>query len=258
MFRFLLSVVAMLALTAAVASPSQGNETPAVTVIQDTPHDVPFLAEGEVPTKADAEFGVLYAEGRITKLPQDAHKFYVTIFGSLKDQKYKDIVSWFETNDQLKNYKSQTHFGKIDTTMKIYGERYEKTVPALPCIRVQQADGKTLFQASGKNVPVSAEALAKGMSTECIFRWRRNRPQPQPSPDDDDAPNPDTDGDEDEDDDGGPQPDVIKGPQPDKVSPADDNHTQIVLGILVAVFAGLALGGAHGFTEKLHATRANR
>lgn len=257
MFRFLLSVVAMLALTATFASPSQGNETPAVTVIQDTPHDVPFMAEGDVLNKTDADHGVLYAEERVTKLPQDANKFYVTIFGSKKDQKYNDIVSWFDTNDQLKNFKSQTHFQKITTDMQIYGEKYEKTVPALPCIRVQQANGKTLFQASGKNVPVSAEALAKGMSTECIFRWRRNRPQP--SPDADPAPNPDTDGDESPDDEDEPQEDVIKGgPKDEKPAPADDNHTQIVLGILVAVLGGLALGGAHGFVAKLHEQRSHR
>lgn len=251
MFRFLLSVVAMVALTAAVASPSQGNETQ--TVIQDTPHDVPFTAEGEIPTKADAAYGVLYAEGRITKLPQDQHKFYLTIMGSKKDKKYQEVLSWFETEPQLKNMKRQTHFNPIDTSMQIYAERYEKTVPALPCIRVQQADGKTLFQASGENVPMSAEALAKGMSTECIFRWRRNRPQP--NPDADPAPNPDTDGEDPDEEGDDAEPDTI-GP---KAAPKpDDNHWMTVLGIIAAVTGGLTLGGGHGFVSKLHEYRANR
>ena len=250
MFRFLLSFVALVALTAAVASPVKGDETP--TVIQDTPHDVPFLVEGEIPTKADAQFGVLYAEGRITKLPQDQHKFYFTVMGNKNDEKYQKILGWLESDPQLKNYKAQCHFNQITTDMKIYGERYKATVPALPCIRVQQADGKTLYQASGQNIPASAEALAKGMSTESIFRWRRNRPCP--SPDAEPAPNPDTDG-ETPDDEGSDNanPDTVK---PD-TAPKSDDHTMTVFMVIAALAGGLAIGGGHAFVNNLQTYRAN-
>jgi hypothetical protein len=249
MFRFLLSVVAMLALTAAAASPLKGDEN-AVTesaVIQDTPHDVPFVAEGEIPTKADAQFGVLYAEGRITKLPQDQYKFYLTVMGAKNDKQYQEILSWFDSDPQLKNFKSQCHFNPISTDMEIYGKRYKATVPALPCIRVQQADGKTLFQASGKNVPISAEALGKGMSTECIFRWRRNRPNPDAEP----APNPDTDGDEADPEEDGAQPDINVNTTP------KDDHKMTVFMVLAALAGGLAIGGGHAFVNNLQAYRAN-
>jgi hypothetical protein len=152
MFRFLLSVVALVALTAAAASPLKGDEThhgrsrhrrrtaSTEAVIQDTPHDVPFLAEGEVPTKADAAYGVLYAEGRVTKLPQDANKFYLTVMGNKNDKKYQQILAWLDSEPQLKNIKLQCHFNPITTDMQIYGEKYKKTVPALPCIRMQQSE----------------------------------------------------------------------------------------------------------------------
>src|SRR5205823_12815015 len=108
---------------------------------------------------------------------------------------------------------------------------------------------------SGKNVPISAEALAKGMSTECIFRWRRNRPGPNPSPDADPAPNPDTDG-EDPDNEDDAQPDINVKVGPDK-QPVDENHMMTVLAILAALAGGLAIGGGHAFASNLQQYRAN-
>jgi hypothetical protein len=260
MFRFLLSVVALVALTAAVASPAKGNEAPAVTIIQDTQHnevvqseaDAAFveLAEAAGMT-SEAAYGVLHAEERIVKLPQDQNKFYLTVMGDKSDKKYQQLLEWLNTNPQLKSMKAQCHFNPIDTDKQIFTEHYAKTVPALPCIRMQEANGKTVFQASGNNIPMSAEALARGMSTECLFRWRRNNRNPAPNPEP--APNPDTDGDETDPDSDGASPDTVK---PD-VKPDESNHMMTVLAILAALGGGLALGGGHAFASNLEQYRAN-
>jgi hypothetical protein len=101
---------------------------------------------------------------------------------------------------------------------------------------------------------MSAEALAKGLSTECIFRWRRNRPNP--SPDADPAPNPDTDGDEADPEEDGAQPDINVKVGPKDESKSDD-HKMIVLGVIAALMGGLALGGGHAFVNNLNQYRAN-
>jgi hypothetical protein len=60
----------------------------------------------------------------------------------------------------------------------MFKSRYGSTTGDLPCVRIQDANGKTIYQCSGKNLPLSPEALANSISTTCL---RRNvQPDQQP------------------------------------------------------------------------------
>ena len=179
-----------------------------------------------VPTKADAAYGVKYTEARIAKLPQDGNKFYCTVFGEAGTAEYDAIVEWFETVPELKAFAAQTHFNKYPKQSTEYKQRYGKTVKSLPMIRVQKANGEKLFQVSGANIPMSGEALAQHLNTECLRRWRLccPRPKPEPSPEPDD------------------EEDVEPAPDDEDVlddKPADDSS----LGILIAIVAAGVLSG---------------
>jgi hypothetical protein len=178
------------------------------------------------PAKADAAYGVKYTEARVVKLPQDGDKLFCTVFGEAGNADYEAISEWFKTVPELKAFAAQTHFNNYPKQSTEYKQRYGKTVKSLPMIRVQKANGEKLFQISGANIPMSGEALAKNLNTECLRRWRqccpRPKPEPSPEPDDEEVePAPD---------------DKDVGP----VTPEDDAS----LGVLLAI---VAVGVAAGF-----------
>ena len=151
---------------------------------------------------ADPDGGVVYTQDRVVKLPQDQEKMYLTLFGDRSDPRFDEISNWFNTNKNLAGVKNQTHFQVIYTDSTMFKQRYAKTVPATPCIRLQEANGHTVYQVSGKNIPMSADAVLNGVKTktERIFNrrsypdgncpWSQPAPQPAPAPLDDPAPQP--------------------------------------------------------------------
>lgn len=144
--------------------------------------------------KADAAYGVRYAEEQIVSLPQDQNKPYLTVFGSPADPKFKAINAWFKSNENLVAIKDQTHFNSIATTSAMYRERYAKGARTLPCVRLQTADGEPIVELAGRDVPMTGEALAKALNraasdAECFRRHREctppdRDPEPQPLPPD--------------------------------------------------------------------------
>jgi hypothetical protein len=235
MFRFLLSVVAMLAL-ATFASPSKGDD-----VVPAAPDVIIPAEEIAQEGKADAAYGVKYTQERIVQLPQDKDKFYLSIYGDANDPKFQAVVKWFSTNNELAAFKAQVHFNAVETTSAIYKERYAKTVAKTPCVRVQDAQGVRLYQCSGDGIPLSAEALTKALNTECLRRWRKNHGQPEPTPD----PTPDTTPDNDY---GGGTPNT----NPD--TPPVDDFPYLLMWVVVGV--ALIGGGAYGVVGKLRELRA--
>ena len=147
---------------------------------------VPALAVEPV-MKADPAYGVRYAQEQIVTLPQDQEMPYLTLFGNRNDPKFLVMVKWFETNETLIGIKNQTHFNVIYSDMAMYRDRYASTIPALPCVRLQAVnEDQPVVEYSGIKVPMTADALAKGLNTsasnaEC-FRRRCPKPQPQPKP----------------------------------------------------------------------------
>lgn len=195
---------------------------------------------GEPAMKADAAYGVRYAEERIVTLPQDQEKPYLTLFGDRSNPKFRDMVKWFQTNDLLVGIKDQTHFNVIYSDTAMYRDRYAASVSALPCVRLQAVgEAEPVVEFAGVHVPMTADALAKGLNTsassaEC-FRRRRCCPQPAPAPplDVDPAPQP------------------IDTPPPPVPTPSKPRnltwHLLAVLGVL-----GLGLGAAKHFSDVYH------
>lgn len=128
--------------------------------------------------KADAAYGVRYTEERVVNLPQDQFKPYLTLFGDRDDSKFKAMVKWFDENKTLVELKDQTHYNVIYSDTRLYHDRYSKAVPVLPCVTLQSvADREPVARFAGLNVPMTADALAKGLNTRAkasqCFRDRR-------------------------------------------------------------------------------------
>ena len=121
-----------------------------------------------VPCLADTVNGVL-AEERVVNLPQDQSKWYVSVVGNATDPRYNEIVGWFDTNASLKKLKNQVHFCPVTSETAVYQARYASNVKGLPTVRMQQADGTVVYEAAGKNLPMTAAglngALAGAVST---------------------------------------------------------------------------------------------
>jgi len=151
--------------------------------------------------KADAAYGVLHAEERVINLPADQGKWHVSVIGNPRDAKYQMVKGWFDSHPSLKHLKDQTHFHPITTTSTMYRDRYAKSTPKVPCVRIQSGDGQVMYQVCGQDVPMSADALDQAIRTE-LFRRRRCCPSPEPGP--------------------GPEPPAVPDPEPqplDQVGP---------------------------------------
>jgi hypothetical protein len=149
---------------------------------------VPVYA-GDPVMKADPAYGVRYTQEKVVALPQDQETPYLTLFGDRNDPKLNEMVRWFETDQTLAGIKSQTHWNVIYTDTVMYQDRYARTISALPCVRLQAADEeRPVAEYAGVNVPMTADALAKGLNTsagsaECFRHWHKNHsPQPSPKP----------------------------------------------------------------------------
>jgi hypothetical protein len=115
---------------------------------------------------------------RVETLPADADNWYVSVMGDPSDPEYQKVVAWFQTNPQLQTLADRTHYSVIPATGAMYRQRYASTVPALPCVRVQTADGTVLCQLSGDNIPATSPAMYQAVKSYCI---RRTTPAPQPN-----------------------------------------------------------------------------
>ncbi len=193
---------------------------------------------GESAMKADAAYGVRYAQEKVLALPQDQETPYLTLFGERNDPKFREMVKWFDANGALVAMKKQTHFNVIYSDTPMYRERYASTMPALPCVRLQAVgEDEPAAEFAGINVPMTADALARGLnaqaaSAEC-FRGRHRQPQPIEPPVD---PPPQ------------PLPPVTPPPAP------KSDLTWALLGVLAV--AGLGLGVAKHFSDAYHGRKA--
>ena len=163
-----------------------------------------------VPCFADTVNGVL-AEERVINLPQDQDKWYVSVVGNANDARYDEILGWFDSNQSLAKLKDQVHFCPVASDTAIYKERYSANVKGLPTVRMQKSDGTVVYEAAGKNLPMTAAglngalagAVSDSQGLRPILPWRRDtdhrlndleRPKPQPQPQPDPEPQPIDDG----------------------------------------------------------------
>lgn len=126
--------------------------------------------------RADAAYGVRYAEEQVVELPRDQGKFYLTVFGNEGEPRYEQVKSWIANDPQLKAVKAQTIYNTYRADSVMYRERYAQGISGIPCVRLQAPQGQVVYEAAGANVPMSAEALYNGIADEC--RRRHCRPQP--------------------------------------------------------------------------------
>ena len=212
-----------------------------------------------VPCFADTVNGVL-AEERVVNLPQDQSKWYVSVVGNATDARYREIVGWFDTHSSLKKLKNQVHFCPVTSDTAIFQARYASNVKGLPTVRMQKPDGTVVYEAAGKNIPLTAGglngAIAGAVNTASglrpILPWRREMerrcpgpcPTPQPNPQPNPQPQPDPE----------PQPidDNNGPPNVDPEPQADLPPWGLVLVCLGGVLVGLGTGYGRELYDKLH------
>jgi hypothetical protein len=154
--------------------------------------------------------GVL-AEERVVNLPNDQGKWYISVVGSATDARYNEVLGWFDSNPSLAKLKDQVNFCPVASDTPMYTERYSTNVKGLPTVRMQKSDGTVVYEAAGKNLPMTAaglngalaEAVSDTQGLRPILPWRRDaddrlndleRPKPQPQPQPDPQPQPINDG----------------------------------------------------------------
>lgn len=179
------------------------------------------------PTKADAAYGVRYAQEQVVQLPQDQGKWYLSLFGNEGETKYETLKSWFSTDAQLQGIRTQAHYNTYRADSTMFAERYA-TSTTVPCVRLQDASGTVVFQAVGEAIPMSAQALYNSMNDACR---RRCRPCPQPTPTPQPTPNP------------------VKPPVTPTPPAVSDFPSAGLWSLTVAL--GLLFGGSAGLAKKL-------
>jgi hypothetical protein len=206
-----------------------------------------------VPCFADTVNGVL-AEERVVNLPNDQGKWYISVVGDANNARYNEILGWFDNNPNLAKLKEQVQFCPVTSDTAIYTERYAPNVTGLPTVRMQQPDAVVVYEAAGKDIPMTAEglngalagAVSKAQGLFPILPWRRNadnrlnnlehrKPQPQPNTD--------------------PKPQPLDDGGKPEVVPPDVLEPEVTLPgwLLVPVCgAGFAIGFCLGYGKKLH------
>jgi hypothetical protein len=205
-----------------------------------------------------AEPDGILVEERVINLPQDQLKWYISVVGDGRSKEYARIVSWFDSHKGLRELKQQVHFRKVTTGTSTYRERYATNVSGLPTVRMQQAAGEVMYEASGEDLPITADGLHSAMAKATgrlfpLFPWKKKvrpvlpydrkqdaRPCPGPSP--------------------CPAPEPIEPPEedplPDFTQPVEpiEVETGIPVGVVVALcVAVLVLGGLIGLGVGLRA-----
>jgi len=200
--------------------------------------------------------GVLVQE-RVVNLPQDESKWYISVVGNAGEARYRDVLSWFDTNAHLKNLKQQVHFCSVKSDSTVYRERYAPNVKGLPTVRVQDSKGNVIYEAAGNTLPMTPEGLYVAIANDVqttqglrpILPWRRNMDQKCPCPN----PNPDSD----------PLPPEPLDPEPQPLAPAPTPPStpnmppvESALPPWWAMLAAIAAGAVPGVVQKWKETYA--
>jgi hypothetical protein len=109
------------------------------------------------------------AQERVEARPEDGQKWDTIIFTTDNWQNNPAevrLVSWFQSNDRLKAFASQTRVHYYTPSRWEYGTFRHAVGDQFPCCIVQQPDGKRAFKASGDNIPKTADALASAISKD--------------------------------------------------------------------------------------------
>lgn len=126
------------------------------------------------------------AKQQVLELPEDGQAYYTSLFLPANwkaDQTSRQLYSWFETNQQLRGLKAQTHWNVYDENDFFYRTRYFKIAPVIPAVVVQDSNGRVVASITTFSTPDQLVADLSGDMTACLRRWReRHNPEPAPAP----------------------------------------------------------------------------
>lgn len=186
------------------------------------------LKAGDEPTKA-----------RVVNLPQDGDKLFLTIAGNPANAKYQQLNAWFKSDANLISIKNETHFNSLATNSVMFKERYAKTTPVTPIVRLQSPDGTPLYEAVGADIPATPAALASAINLKaeagCPWRRRCQPQQQEAAPQEEEQP--------------------IVAPEPVKHEP-EGVHLGVMLTVVgVCLTVGAAIGAVQYFKRVAHPTK---
>jgi hypothetical protein len=172
------------------------------------------------------------AEKQIIKLPEDGNAYFTSIFVPANwqnDSKSRELVAWFESHDQLRSLKAQTHF-KVFAANDPMSQRYRNVVTELPCVMIQKPDGTRVYHRQGAAVPTSPNGLAADIQGQLYSNCPWRKPD-EPPPDD--------------------EPVVDKSGPPTLANGPAGFEPNVVLAVL-ALVAGLGLGVGTSYYEQYY------
>jgi hypothetical protein len=124
------------------------------------------------------------AEERVLKLPEGSNKWYISVVGDADDAQYQSLIQRFQ-DGKLAELRKQCHFLPVTTDNPMF-EHYRPTIKGTPTVRVQDAVGHVIFEASRDQVPDDLyNAIANAAQRHRLFPLRPH-PSPKPTP----SPNP--------------------------------------------------------------------
>ena len=85
--------------------------------------------------------------------PNDAEVVYLTVVGTPGEARFESLKLEFETHDGLKGLTEETHFTVLADTSTLFRTRYSGEFGRLPVVRLQEADGDVIYEASGRLIP---------------------------------------------------------------------------------------------------------
>jgi hypothetical protein len=121
---------------------------------------------------------------QVADLPQDQCKWHLSIVGEARDPVYNKLVLWFDAHTELRRLRNQTHYHVVNTKSRVF-ELYRKHTPKLPCLRLQQADGTTVYECTAGDIPPTADSLLDSLNSKLCpngqcFRRPKQKPTPEP------------------------------------------------------------------------------
>lgn len=185
---------------------------------------------------AQSNYGVS-VEDRVVNLPNDGARWYLSVVGDANESQYRTILEWFNTDERLRDFRSQVHYCPIERSTAVFKERYRTNTSSLPTVRLQDSKGVVVYEADGKQLPFTASGLYGALANATrkvlgveLCPWRkRNDPTPTPEPKPTPIPDPDP------------------APAPNEGAPVVEPANDIapLIAVVLAV-VGLLVGGGVG------------
>lgn len=176
-------IVCMLLLGAGVAIDSQVQQSTGKTLVAHVLPPMEAVQANVKPTKVEEEIP-------LDALPETWQAWHLSLFLHDDWEQRPDevrLVSHFSHDCRLLRLKGQCHTHIYTPANPIFEARYSKSVQSLPVVRLQEQDGKVIYQAGNTaQIPRMARKLGNDIAKaikRCPFpRPRPKPPEPTPTP----------------------------------------------------------------------------